>query len=546
MSMLADLLRLRPHNIRVRLFRDLALVILATSGAILAVAASGVTRTERSTARAYIERASKAAQEEFQTRMAPVDRRLRLVWEWDREGLFDLGDREATLAKLVPVLEPLPVVASLILADSTGRELVISRRRDQDGQDEGWTTRTSGLPKSEGRVLREHWSLDRKPVDSEWTALEGYVPTERPWFVGASALESEDGVFRSQPYAFFELKRLGVTQSMKWIGDDGDVHVVAFDLLLGDVFALVSEIEVSEGSETFLCDSNARVFVPYRALEPGKEPTGPQHAFVPAVEVGSALVAEAVTAWREGGFEPEEAVRFRGAETTGWAGFHLIDPLSGIWLGVAVPDPEIFGYVPEITPQLFFVVAFILLGGLLLAVRLVRKYGHQLKDVPKQLVARGSFEADVRKLVARGEGPTLEFKSTVRMNLKTGKNGKEIELAWLKGATAFMNTDGGTLLLGVADDGTILGIEPDDFASEDKCRLHLKNLVNRHIGAEHSPRIRFQLGTIDDRTVVAVQCERSTEPVFLKSSNKEQFFIRSGPSSVELTPREVLEYVSRR
>jgi predicted HTH transcriptional regulator len=132
------------------------------------------------------------------------------------------------------------------------------------------------------------------------------------------------------------------------------------------------------------------------------------------------------------------------------------------------------------------------------------------------------------------------------MNLKTGKNGKEIELAWLKGATAFMNTDGGTLLLGVADDGTILGIEPDDFASEDKCRLHLKNLVNRHIGAEHSPRIRFQLGTIDDRTVVAVQCERSTEPVFLKSSNKEQFFIRSGPSSVELTPREVLEYVSRR
>jgi predicted HTH transcriptional regulator len=100
------------------------------------------------------------------------------------------------------------------------------------------------------------------------------------------------------------------------------------------------------------------------------------------------------------------------------------------------------------------------------------------------------------------------------MNLKTEKFGKEIELAWLKGATAFMNSDGGTLLIGV--------------------------------GAEFSPLIRFQVQPIDSKIVVAVQCERSAKPVFLKGKNKEAFYIRSGPSSVELSPREVLEYVDQR
>jgi hypothetical protein len=46
--------------------------------------------------------------------------------------------------------------------------------------------------------------------------------------------------------------------------------------------------------------------------------------------------------------------------------------------------------------------------------------------------------------------------------------------------------------------------------------------------------------------VVAAQCERSSKPVFLEAKNKEAFYIRSGSSSVELSPREVLEYVARR
>ena len=543
---IAELFRLRPRNTRVRLFRDLALVILLTSGAVIALGAAAVSRAEQSTARAHIERASTQARAELQRRLEPVDRRLRLVQEWGKAGLLDLTDRPSTVAKLAPVLEPLPMVSALIIADSRGNELYLSRAYDERGAPAGWRTRMRGLSEGKGRLLREQWSRERELLDRAWVDLPGYDPTKRPWFAGALQHSDEDEVARTAPYPFFELGRLGITASMRWTPDDDNTHVVAFDLLLGDVFAVVSEIEVSEGGETFLCNSEARVFLPYRSPAPGETPAGPKHVFVDAEETGNAFIQSAVSAWKHAGSAPEEPVPFRDGDVSGWAGFRLVDPLSGIWLGVAVPNPEIFGAAIDWTPRVIAALISILLLGLVFAVSLVRKYAHKLRDLPKQLVSPATFEGDVRELITRGEGPTLEFKSTVRMNLKTGKTGKEIELAWLKGATAFMNTDGGTLLIGVGDDGEILGLEPDGFNTEDKCRLHLKNLVNQHIGAEHSPRIRFEVGSIEDKTIAVVQCERSHNPVFLRAKNREAFYIRSGPSSVELTSREVLEYVARR
>jgi predicted HTH transcriptional regulator len=152
----------------------------------------------------------------------------------------------------------------------------------------------------------------------------------------------------------------------------------------------------------------------------------------------------------------------------------------------------------------------------------------------------------VQAIVAKGESRKVEFKSTMRMNLHAGKPGREIELAWLKGVAAFMNTDGGTLLLGVTDAGEITGIEQDLFENEDKCRLHFKNLIARHIGAELSKYIRFVLVPVDGVTVGVVHCARSAEPVFLRDGDREHFYIRNGPSSDELPVSKALKYIENR
>src|ERR1700704_5238042 len=57
----------------------------------------------------------------------------------------------------------------------------------------------------------------------------------------------------------------------------------------------------------------------------------------------------------------------------------------------------------------------------------------------------------VTKLV--GSGTNIEFKSTLRINLHTRQKDSKMELAVLKTVAAFLNMSGGTLVIGVADDG---------------------------------------------------------------------------------------------
>src|SRR6266571_3740367 len=52
----------------------------------------------------------------------------------------------------------------------------------------------------------------------------------------------------------------------------------------------------------------------------------------------------------------------------------------------------------------------------------------------------------------------------------------------LKTIAAFLNTEGGDLLIGVADNRSIVGIEPDQFPSDDNFMLHLAQVVRNGLG----------------------------------------------------------------
>jgi predicted HTH transcriptional regulator len=105
-----------------------------------------------------------------------------------------------------------------------------------------------------------------------------------------------------------------------------------------------------------------------------------------------------------------------------------------------------------------------------------------------------------------------------------------------------MNTEGGTLLVGVQDDGDILGIGLDQFSNEDKYLLHFSNLINDKIGKQFIDQIQYGLKSIGDEKILRVDCKTSSTPVFLKNNGQEEFFVRNGPSSVLLATSEVLEY----
>jgi len=166
-----------------------------------------------------------------------------------------------------------------------------------------------------------------------------------------------------------------------------------------------------------------------------------------------------------------------------------------------------------------------------------------LQAIPENITA-GSDR--IKSLISSGESDRVEFKSTLRWNLKTDRSDKGVEKAWLKSVVAFLNTDGGVLLVGVGDDGDILGLEADQFDNEDKNLLHVNNRIKQHIGLEYAGFIRFQLVSVDQKKILIVECQPSPSPVFLKMGKEEDFYIRIGPGSRRLSTSEVLSYVSNR
>jgi hypothetical protein len=150
------------------------------------------------------------------------------------------------------------------------------------------------------------------------------------------------------------------------------------------------------------------------------------------------------------------------------------------------------------------------------------------------------------EIVSSGESDSIEFKSTMRVNLHTGTKDKRIEETALKTLAGFLNTYGGTLVIGVGDDGTPVGIGADQFPNEDRMSLHLVNLVKGRMGAGVMTMVHPQFDDYEDHRVLRVVCERSSRPVYVSNGDRESFFVRTGPATAELTGSQMMDYIGRR
>lgn len=153
----------------------------------------------------------------------------------------------------------------------------------------------------------------------------------------------------------------------------------------------------------------------------------------------------------------------------------------------------------------------------------------------------------VHELVSGGETSNVEFKSTLRTNLHTNQKDPKMEFTVLKTIAGFLNSpNGGTLIIGVADDGTPVGIQADGFPDEDKMALHLVNLMKERIGGQHSLYVHPKFEDYADTRALIVQCQPANSPAFLKDGGFERFFVRYGPSTQELTGAQAQEFMKQR
>jgi ATP-dependent Lon protease len=155
-------------------------------------------------------------------------------------------------------------------------------------------------------------------------------------------------------------------------------------------------------------------------------------------------------------------------------------------------------------------------------------------------------EAPIAEILRAGESSAVEFKSSLRMNLHTKSPDQKIEHAVLKTIAAFLNTTGGTLVVGADDAGTPLGIEHDGFASEDKLNQHFANLIRDRLGVHHNLYIDSRISDCEGKRLLIITCKPGKTPAYVKDARSEYFYVRSGATTVELPASKIHDYVKQR
>ena len=171
---------------------------------------------------------------------------------------------------------------------------------------------------------------------------------------------------------------------------------------------------------------------------------------------------------------------------------------------------------------------------------------------PERLIGLVKYEnafqkkPDLMRLLAENEHEKLEFKSSLRFDHKTGQASRDVEKAAMKTIAAFLNSEGGHLVLGVNDARVPLGIENDyqtlQRKDADGFENHFTQAFNSMIGPEFRNLIKLWFHKLDEHDLCIVQVLSSPRPAYLKADNNEQFYMRTGNISTALKLSEIEAY----
>lgn len=157
----------------------------------------------------------------------------------------------------------------------------------------------------------------------------------------------------------------------------------------------------------------------------------------------------------------------------------------------------------------------------------------------------------INDFVARGEGPTLEFKSSIRWDHKTEAVNPVLEKVIAKTLAGFMNHAGGTILVGVTDEGSIVGVEPDMASltkkpNRDGLGLHITEIAAKYCGAATAAMVDMSFASIDEKTLIVLSVEPAQQPVFVEDQGSPEFYVRSGASTRQLNVKEATDFIASR
>jgi len=157
----------------------------------------------------------------------------------------------------------------------------------------------------------------------------------------------------------------------------------------------------------------------------------------------------------------------------------------------------------------------------------------------------------ITDLISLGESDKLEFKSSLQWDVENNVKNEALQNSVLKSIVAFLNTEGGTVIIGVEDNGNIFGIEQDILSFKktrnrtlDGFERHLVELIKNKIGVKFLSYLKLRFIKINDQDICGVYVRKADQAAFLKSDKVIEFYIRTGNSTRTLNIQEFYDHIN--
>ena len=134
-------------------------------------------------------------------------------------------------------------------------------------------------------------------------------------------------------------------------------------------------------------------------------------------------------------------------------------------------------------------------------------------------------EEEIIRIIQNGENQSVEFKETYRWNHHKNQKDRRNINNITRAICGFLNNNAGIVLIGVQDDGMIIGVEKDleEFKSKDSFLQDLGRKIRKDISINTVRYVKAYFKQVNNREILIVSVEQANQPFI---HLKKEFVVR--------------------
>ncbi|MEN8193126.1 MAG: ATP-binding protein [Bacteroidota bacterium] len=470
----------------------------------------------------------------------PVSENLQKISRDGMNGKYSLEGETSLNNYFIPLLESSSNISSVKYFDVSGQQYLLYK-------DKNTFVSTYRIEKTfNNEVIWKRWENVNKQI-SEWKQNIDKNPARQNWAKYFHSETKHDSIYWLRLKGFGDVS-IGEITAVTFgnIDQTETLFGCGLGIKINNLTESLTELRHYSNPKLFLINSRNHIIPLLMDYEiSDSEPEG----VFTFENLSDSLVISFLSNWKELGSEPNSTFTLEYNDEKWWG---QVDPFelnkSSMKLGVAISESELI-YASLFNTYLIIVILFLLL--IIVSILYFRRKRKKIQ------LGERLTEEELKQMLAEGESKHFELKSSLRWDYREEKVNKKLEEVIIKSVSAFNNSEGGYLIIGIDDDKKILGLN-NDYTSlkkndADYFELHLRNLLGSSFTIRYTARkIDISFIVIENKEICVIKIAKGEYPLFLKTTDKngkqlEKFYIRSGNSSQEITSlSEINNYINVR